>query len=46
MGPRISMLIGLIIGYIESFGYLERLKLGISTATVLEQKALVKFFST
>jgi hypothetical protein len=46
MGPRLSMLIGLIFGYIEAFGYLSRLELGANTATIWENKALLKRFAS
>lgn len=39
------MLIGLIFGYIEAFGYLSRLELGANTATIWENKALLKRFA-
>lgn len=38
MGPRISMIIGLLIGYIEAFGYLKRIELSQNTVAVLEKK--------
>jgi hypothetical protein len=45
MGPRISMFIGLLIGYIEAFGYLEKIILGLNTAAIWEQNSLMKRFS-
>jgi hypothetical protein len=38
-GPRIGMILGLVIGYVESFGYLDRIILGLNTAIITEQKA-------
>ena len=38
-GPRIGMILGLIIGYVEAFGYLDRIILGLNTAILTEQKA-------
>jgi hypothetical protein len=46
MGPRLSMLIGLIFGYIEAFGYLNRVVLGANTATIWENKSFFKKFSS
>jgi hypothetical protein len=45
MGPRISMVLGLVIGYVEAYGYLDRVILGLNTALLWEQKGLVKTIS-
>jgi len=42
MGPKLSMLIGLIIGYVEAFGYLNRIELGSNTAAIWESKSIGK----
>ena len=41
MGPRVSMLIGLVIGYVESYGILDSLKLGTASASVLERAFII-----
>jgi hypothetical protein len=46
MGPRLSIILGTIVGYLEAFGYLDWLILGMNTATLWEQKALFKQFAT
>lgn len=38
-GPRIGMILGLIIGYVEAYGYLDRIIMGLNTAILWEQKA-------
>lgn len=38
-GPRIGMILGLAIGYVESYGLLDRIILGLNSATIYEQKA-------
>lgn len=44
MGPSIPMVLGLIIGYVEAYGYLDRIILGLNTAAIWEQKAsLLRF---
>jgi hypothetical protein len=45
MGPRLSMLIGLLFGYIEAYGYMDRIELSMNTAASWEGKSLVKRFS-
>jgi hypothetical protein len=45
MGPRISMFIGLLIGYAESFKYLDRVALGLNSALRLEQKPSIRGFT-
>ena len=42
MGPKLSMLFGLLIGYVEAFGYLNRVELGANTAAIWESKSFVK----
>lgn len=42
MGPKISMLIGLLIGYVEAFDYLNRVELGANTAAIWESKSFFK----
>ena len=44
MGPRLSMIIGVLIGYFEALGYLEPIKLTQNTATVLEKLPFFKQF--
>lgn len=38
-GPRFGMVLGLIIGYVEAFGWLNRIILGLNTSTIWESKA-------
>ena len=35
-GPRIGMILGLVIGYVESYGLLDRIILGLNSATIYE----------
>ena len=42
MGPKLSMLIGLLIGYVEAFDYLNRVELGANTAAIWESKSFFK----
>ena len=46
MGPKLSMLIGLLFGYVEAFGYLDRIVLGTNTATIWESKSVFKSFTS
>lgn len=40
------MLIGLLFGYVEAFGYLDRIVLGANTATIWESKSVFKSFTS
>jgi len=39
MGPRIGMVLGLVTGYAEAFGWFDRIILGLNYASLCEQKA-------
>ena len=42
MGPRIAMILGLLMGYVESFGYLDRVLPALNTILLWEQKNSIK----
>lgn len=42
MGPQIDFVLGLLVGYAEAFGYLDRIILGMNTALLWEDKAMMK----
>jgi hypothetical protein len=44
-GPRLGMIFGLVIGYMEAFKLLDRIILGLNTATIWEQKATCTRFA-
>ena len=37
-GIRFDMILGLVVGYLEAFGYLDRVIIGLNTALLWEQK--------
>ena len=46
MGPRISMILGLLIGYAESYGFFDRVLPGLNTTLIWEQKNSIKPMTT